>query len=60
MSQRKGVPLKRVFPIEQGLFLEFFSEAAADVFYQRCRAVGSRVERIDRVTITVKSPNAES
>lgn len=73
MSQRKAIPIKRVFPIEQGFFLEFFSEADADCFYQRCLEVGSRVERVDRlaaarravarcgrVTITIKSTNVKS
>ncbi|NJL20549.1 MAG: hypothetical protein HC895_06640 [Leptolyngbyaceae cyanobacterium SM1_3_5] len=54
MSQVKGIPLKRVFPGAIGLYLEFFTEADADRFYQQGINTKSRVERIDHVTVVMK------
>lgn len=60
MVQRKGVPCKRVYPGEIGLYFEFFTEADADRFYQQGIAKSSRIERIDRCTVVMKHSGARS
>ncbi|MBD2088324.1 hypothetical protein H6F67_00340 [Microcoleus sp. FACHB-1515] len=58
MNQVKGVPAKRVFPGAIGLYLEFFSEADADRFYQRGLEKNCCMEQIDRVTVVLKFSHA--
>lgn len=58
MSGVKGVPAKRVYPGEIGMYFEFFSKVDADRFYQQGIAKSSRIERIDLVAVVMKFSDA--
>jgi hypothetical protein len=49
----------KVYPSEQGLHIEFVSEAEAKAFYEQGKSTGSRVA-IDGVTVTVLSSKSQA